>query len=446
MSRVPTEQSIKEYLQEKHVSSLFVALLEGICIETPDDVPSFMVNLLEKNFQINRSGQQAKSKPKPTPIKTPAPKKAQAAVPKKEDSGPFIPTFTFGSRRDEDEDTPQVEEPEIYSTNEDNQDNQDEDEDESPTKLGGSGFGQDDKANDQLLSDTAVDLIRRRYSVSVPRRIGISNESLKVDEHVKFPVIPKTESERVQLTAAIDKCSVFKHLENEDKKVVFDAMAEKNVEKGDVIIQQGDEGDLFYVVDSGDCDIIINDKKVGVYHDGDSFGELALIYGTPRAATIKATTDVKLWHIDRTTFRTILMGQTMNRRKLYEDFLRNVEILKTIDDYERLTIADALQAENWTDGSAIVTQGDAGHSFYIIVEGEVFVKKDGVEVAVLKSGDYFGEMALMFNQPRAATVVADGPVKTVRLDRRSFKLLLGPCEDVLKRNTSVYNQFMSKQI
>lgn len=58
-----------------------------------------------------------------------------------------------------------------------------------------------------------------------------------------------------------------------------------------------------------------------------SFGELALIYGTPRAATIKAKTDVKLWAIDRDTYRRILMGSTIRKRKLYETFLEKVSIL-----------------------------------------------------------------------------------------------------------------------
>jgi cAMP-dependent protein kinase regulator len=289
-------------------------------------------------------------------------------------------------------------------------------------------------------------MIRRRYSVSVPRRIGISNESLKVDQNVTFPVIPKTEQERVQLQNAIDACSVFIHLDADEKKVVFDAMAERTFSKDEIVIQQGDEGAEFFVVDSGELDVYVNDQYIKTYVDGESFGELALIYGTPRAATIKAKTDVRLWAIDRTTFRTILMGQTINRRKLYEDFLRQVGILKTLNDYERLTIADALEPETWDNGDEIVTQGEQGNSFYIIVEGKVVVKKDDVEVAKLKEGDYFGEMALMYNQPRAATVIAVHTVKTVRLDRRSFKLLLGPCEDILKRNTNLYNQIMSKNI
>lgn len=61
--------------------------------------------------------------------------------------------------------------------------------------------------------------------------------------------------------------------------------------------------------------------------EGGSFGELALIYGTPRAASIEAKTDVKLWAIDRDTYRRILMGQFIKKRKTYEEFLSKVKIL-----------------------------------------------------------------------------------------------------------------------
>ena len=83
---------------------------------------------------------------------------------------------------------------------------------------------------------------------------------------------------------------------------------------GDVIINQGDEGDNFYIIEEvdhhrilsilmimsqGTVDIFVDETKVVSLSEGSGFGELALIYGTPRAATVLAGTDVKLWGIDR---------------------------------------------------------------------------------------------------------------------------------------------------
>ena len=71
----------------------------------------------------------------------------------------------------------------------------------------------------------------------------------------------------------------------------------------------------------------MNGEKVLTIGEGGSFGELALIYGTPRAATVKAISDVKLWGIDRDSYRRILMGSTIRKRKMYEEFLSKVSIL-----------------------------------------------------------------------------------------------------------------------
>lgn len=91
----------------------------------------------------------------------------------------------------------------------------------------------------------------------------------------------------------------------------------------------GDEGDNFYVIDQGDVEIFVNGELVTTIGEGGSFGELALIYGTPRAATVRAKTDVKLWGIDRDSYRRILMGSTIRKRKMYEEFLSRVSILGT---------------------------------------------------------------------------------------------------------------------
>eukprot|EP00122_Pirum_gemmata_P007205 Pgem_evm1s6607 len=70
-----------------------------------------------------------------------------------------------------------------------------------------------------------------------------------------------------------------------------------------------------------------------------SFGELALIYGTPRAATIRAKEPVKCWSLDRDTYRQVVMGSTMRKRQMYNKFLEQVPILESLDHWERLTVA-----------------------------------------------------------------------------------------------------------
>ncbi|XP_013792283.1 cAMP-dependent protein kinase type I-beta regulatory subunit-like, partial [Limulus polyphemus] len=179
---------------------------------------------------------------------------------------------------------------------------------------------------------------------------------------------------------------------------IFDAMFPVVHSAGEKVIQQGDEGDNFYVIDQGEVEVFVNDHLVTTIGEGGSFGELALIYGTPRAATVIAKTDVKLWAIDRDTYRRILMGSTIRKRKLYEEFLSKVSILESLDKWERLTVADALEPVQFNDGDVVVEQGQRGDDFYIIEQGTAVVlqrrseNEPQVEVGRLGPSDYFGKL------------------------------------------------------
>eukprot|EP00003_Mantamonas_plastica_P032448 TRINITY_DN880_c1_g2_i5.p1 TRINITY_DN880_c1_g2~~TRINITY_DN880_c1_g2_i5.p1 ORF type:complete len:338 (+),score=120.94 TRINITY_DN880_c1_g2_i5:434-1447(+) len=250
---------------------------------------------------------------------------------------------------------------------------------------------------------------------------------------------------------------LFSGCDQDELQYIMDTMFEKNLTAGEVVIEQGAEGDNFYVVDQGVCDIYVRGPNETEGHGthvftaeaGASFGELALMYNCPRAATVVAQTDCRLWAMDRLTFRRILMDATMVKRTLYESFLEGVPMLNPLNKYERLVVADALKGETWEDGDLIIKQGEEGNAFYIVEEGgAVCTRSEGdseaVEVKKLAAGDYFGELSLLTNQPRAANVIAVGKLKTVRLSRDAFTRLLGPCEDLLKRGMDEYEAINSQ--
>lgn len=288
-----------------------------------------------------------------------------------------------------------------------------------------------------------------------PRRGAVSAEVCTEEDascYVK-KVIPKDSKTTEALGKAISNNILFAHLDENERRDIFDAMflVEKNA--GEVIIQQGDEGDNFYAIDSGEVEVFVNNQLIKTIGDGGSFGELALIYGTPRAATVKAKRDVKLFGIDRLSYRRILMGSTMRKRKMYEEFLSKVPILASLDKIELLTVADALEPATFTDGYTIMRQGDNGDDFFIIIEGHVVVlqqkpgSSDPVEVSRLGPSDYFGEVALLLDCPRAATVVVQGgPLKCVKLDRKRFERVLGPCSELLKRNIELYYSLVQLKV
>lgn len=265
---------------------------------------------------------------------------------------------------------------------------------------------------------------------------------------VEIRVVPKDEATFASLESSIKKVDLFSFLNDEQRQTLVNAMFKLTFKDGDVIIKQGDQPDNFYILDSGKCKVFkkSGDKEtqVAALSPGQYFGELALISGSTRAASVVADGDVGCWAIDQTTYLGLLKEVHSQKRQRYRNLLRNVPFLKVLQDYEILLVADALQPVNPAKGEVIVKQGDDGDEFFIILEGECVVSKkeegeeEEKEVGRLRSGAYFGELALMQNAPRAATVSAGDNCKLVKLDRASFHRLLGPCSQTFTEGMKLY--------
>ena len=298
----------------------------------------------------------------------------------------------------------------------------------------------------------------RKVRKNSERRNASSAESYgKFNKKEKFKprYIQKSDSQITRIKGRILQSFLFNTLEAKDISIVIGAMEEKAFSSGDVVIQQGDEGDCLYIVDSGelDCFKILpgtsKEKFLKTYVAGEAFGELALLYNCPRAATIKAKTSCILWSLDRDTFNNIVKESARMKRQKYETFLKSVEILSTMDEYEISVVSEALRRCVFREGEYIIRQGEVGDVFYIIEEGEAvaFGSKDHGKASIpemnYSKGNYFGELSLLRDQPRAANVKAKTDVKLLALDRNSFKRVLGPIDVILKRNAEKYKKFVN---
>lgn len=156
-------------------------------------------------------------------------------------------------------------------------------------------------------------------------------------------------------------------------------MAEMTTIAGQDVIFEGEQGDTLYIIKEGefDCFKVINGSStyLKTYIPGDFFGELALMYNAPRAASIKSKSDGKVFGLDRTTFNNIVQEAATKKRKYYSSILSKVEILAEIDPYEKEQLCDSLKEEEFEAGSYVVRQGEQGTRFYIIAEGKLIAEK-----------------------------------------------------------------------
>jgi cAMP-dependent protein kinase regulator len=327
-----------------------------------------------------------------------------------------------------------------------------------PEASGGAmgGDGSDASSSEEEDDDDIADIPDiERKPAALNRRVSVSAESnTRVDANFTKKVIEKSAEECANILKMCKQSILFQHLDDDQLDTIKDAMFPQEFNDGDVVIKQGDDGDNYFLLETGEIEVFVagkGDEPVKKYTTGEGFGELALMYNAPRAATCKAVGAVKVWGVDRATFKVILMDTTMKKRTLYKDFLQKVPILNSLTEYEQLTIADALVERTYADGETVCTQGEPGDSFYIIRKGVAScTQQDGdgkvQEVARLEEGSYFGEIALLTQKPRQATVNAVDVLSVLSMDRKTFKRVMGPLVDILNRNIGGYNQFMQQGI
>ncbi|KAG7262586.1 hypothetical protein CRUP_036905 [Coryphaenoides rupestris] len=320
---------------------------------------------------------------------------------------------------------------------------------------GGDDDGEEEEEEDDDDEEFVAPVINRFI-----RRASVCAEAFNPDEEEEEnePRVthPKTDEQRRRLQEACRNILLFKNLEPEEISEVLDAMFDKIAVNGEHIIDQADDGDNFYVIESGTFEIFMAvegvDKLVGCYDNQGSFGELALMYNTPRAATIVATSPGALWCLDRLTFRRIIVKNKAKKRRLYEAFIETLPLLTSLELSERMKVVDVLSTKVYSDGQQIIAQGDLANCFYIVESGQVRItmkrsrtkkeeeEEEELDIAMCSRGQYFGELALVTNKPRAASAYAVGSAKCLVMDVQAFERLLGPCMDIMKRNIANYEE------
>lgn len=217
--------------------------------------------------------------------------------------------------------------------------------------------------------------------------------------------------------------TMFEKLNENTLRQIADILKVSKFLINEKIIKQGEVGDKFYLIVDGKVSVTqsslgSSSRELIQLTRGKYFGELALISNEPRKANVIAIEPVICYTIDKQTFNSVLGTlKDAETESIGITILKKVKILQGLTEKQLHTIAKCLEIINYYDGNEIIIQGEEGDKFYMIVSGEVIVYVNHVEVARLKSGSYFGEMALMNDERRNATITAAGDVTCLTLNR-----------------------------
>jgi len=307
----------------------------------------------------------------------------------------------------------------------------------SVATIGGTSVRMDKKED----TDAVETVSRRELQIKLlqkhrSHRGKVFTAPLDLESDWKPPVFAKDPSIVAFIEKELSENFIFAQLSEKERKHLIDAMQQEKVKEGHVIIKEGDVGDFFYLIESGQISFSCDGKSVGTAKSGASFGELALLYDAPRAATCVATADTTLWKVDQHTFRHMIALESSRAEQDVGKILKKVPILSDVSDDVRNHLADALTVVTFKEGQKIVNKGEEGDVFYIVKDGNIKVHDIGLGQSqfneqILKTGDWFGERALITGEPRAANVTAVTDCTIFAVSRETFENAFGSLNDLI---------------
>ncbi|XP_010526449.1 PREDICTED: protein phosphatase 2C and cyclic nucleotide-binding/kinase domain-containing protein isoform X2 [Tarenaya hassleriana] len=274
------------------------------------------------------------------------------------------------------------------------------------------------------------------------------------------PAHRKTWEEEAHIEKVLHDHFLFRKLTDSQCQVLLDCMQRIEVQPGDIVVKQGGEGDCFYVVGSGEFEVLATqEEKNGevtrvlqryTAEKLSSFGELALMHNKPLQASVRAVTHGNLWALKREDFRGILMSEFSNLASL--KLLRSVDLLSRLTILQLSHVAGSLSEVSFSDRQTIVDKREGLQGLYVIQKGIVRItftadllespnvsslKTDipkgdenlqtGTEISIEKrEGSSFGEWALLGELKGSVTAIAVGDVVCVVLTKEKFDSVIGP--------------------
>lgn len=320
-------------------------------------------------------------------------------------------------------------------------------------------FNQGDKGTAaSVKADASLDAVKleerppqARGEVLKPqaRRVGVSAAVTKAEPYKKKDV-PKSQAVRELISASINGNLLFEGVTAEGKEAIIDAMDSEERMPGEAVITEGDVGDYFYVVESGEYEVFLNAKGASPVHKyatipgevAPYFGDLALLYSCPRKATVKCSTSGVVWRLAATDYKQVLMNVNSSATASRVQFLKSVDILTQLKAEQLDALASTIEEVPFTNGQLVVKQGDPADALYFIQKGTVEVYVGAGEeaqlVATMEAGQSIGENAVSgeARPVRAATIKAKGAVQMLKLHSNDFRELIGGLADAVAANFS----------
>ncbi len=249
--------------------------------------------------------------------------------------------------------------------------------------------------------------------------------------------------------SALPRVPIFSDLSRDAFVELTSGMVLHRIPEGDPVIREGEDGTSFYVVASGRFAVSKRDEPGGSVvlarlGEGDFFGEMALLSGAARSASVTAEEDGEVLEFRADVLLGIAgrhphVAQSLRRfyrQRLLANALAVSPIFRPFQRGERKLLMERFRAREVADGEVIIREGQASDGLYVLLEGAVDVvkRKDAQDVVVghLREGDLFGEMSCLRKAPASASIVVRRSGTLLRLPRKDFDELVVTYPQILE--------------
>jgi CRP-like cAMP-binding protein len=237
--------------------------------------------------------------------------------------------------------------------------------------------------------------------------------------------------DRGRLVSLLHAVSVFRPLDMASLETLAASRESVSVPAGDAVFRAGEPGDRFFIIETGEADVVIGGFPIGRLGPGAGFGERALLRNVVRIATIRALTPLALLAFDRTAFLYAVTGRPPNeyepvgartgppgldsRSRTVPDLLADQAPFAGLTRGALERIASAAITEHWSAGDVVIREGDTGDAIFLVLSGRAHAVHAGATLAEFLPGDCFGQISALHPVARTATVAALEPLTTCRI-------------------------------
>jgi cAMP-dependent protein kinase regulator len=235
---------------------------------------------------------------------------------------------------------------------------------------------------------------------------------------------------------------LFSDLKEQELQSMLGHLQVNTLQKGSVICREGEKGDSLFIICRGEVAISKQmqgnkERWIRNLRKGNFFGEFGFFTDQKRHASVKAVTECEILQIPRSELETIVKTyprvqevlQKFLRERVLDLFLAFSPLFSSLTSAEREEVFNRFRLVKVPGKTRLFKEGDSPHSLYMIKNGEVEIfthNRQGRKVClgVLKSGNLFGEISLLFNKPRMAYAETILPSELLELTRDGFEACL----------------------